>query len=161
MTGIKKKQIFSLVVCIAIPLVAGLVGSIFTTPEIGGWYSNLVKPSFNPPSWIFAPVWIFLYFLMGLALFLIWQSPHSDKKRVALAMFGIQLAFNVLWSFLFFRAHLLLWSLIEILILLNLIALTIRAFGAIKRQAALLLLPYWAWVLFATFLTFSIWRLNW
>lgn len=76
-------------------------------------------------------------------------------------MFAIQLVFNVLWSFVFFGAHLLLWSLVEILILLNLIALTIRAFGRIRRQAALLLLPYWLWVVFATFLTYSIWRLNW
>ncbi len=161
MDTIKKKEILPLIICIAIPLAAGFIGSIFTTPEIGNWYSTLVKPSFNPPSWVFGPVWTFLYFLMGLALFVIWRSKPSKEKRLALTMFAIQLVFNVLWSFVFFGAHLLLWSLVEILILLNLIALTIRAFGRIRRQAALLLLPYWLWVVFATFLTYSIWRLNW
>jgi len=161
MRSIKKKEILPLIICLLIPLLAGVIGSFFTTPEIGVWYSSLVKPSFTPPSWVFGPVWAFLYFLMGLALFLIWQSRQKKNKKVALIMFFLQLAFNVFWSFLFFHSHLLLWSLLEILVLLNLIALTINSFGKISPKAAWLLLPYWAWVVFATFLNYGIWHLNW
>lgn len=154
-------DIFPFTICLAIPLLAGFIGSIFTTPEIDVWYGTLIKPSFNPPSWLFGPVWTILFLMMGISLFIIWKSKPSREKREAITMFAIQLVFNVAWSFLFFYAHLLLWSLIEILVLLNLIALTIKSFGRISRQAALWLLPYWAWVLFASFLTYSIWRLNW
>ena len=154
-------DIFPFTICLAIPLLAGFIGSIFTTPEIDVWYSTLIKPSFNPPSWVFGPVWTILFLMMGISLFVVWKSKSSRERNEAFVMFAIQLIFNVLWSFLFFYAHLLLWSLIEILVLLNLIALTIKSFGRISRQAALLLLPYWVWVLFASFLTYSNWRLNW
>jgi tryptophan-rich sensory protein len=157
---IKDKHILPLVICLAIPMLVGFLGSLATNPEITGWYANLIRPSFNPPNWLFGPVWTILFLLMGFALFGIWRQRPSKARTTALVMFAIQLLLNLAWSFIFFYFHALLWALLEILVLLNAIALTIRSFGKIDRRAAMLLLPYWAWVLFATFLTYSIWRLN-
>ena len=150
-----------LVISIAVCLLAGIIGSVFTTPSIPTWYAALNKPSFNPPNWIFGPVWTTLFILMGIAVNLIWREGVERKEvRIALSLFGIQLALNVLWSFLFFGFHSPLYAFMEIIILWSTILLTIIYFWWISKTAGLLLLPYILWVSFAAFLNFFIWRIN-
>ena len=150
-----------LIISLALPLAVGFTASQFTTPEIDGWYRTIEKPSWQPPSAVFGPVWTALYILMGIALFLVWkkEAPHA-QKRTAITLFGVQLVFNFLWSFLFFRMHRIDLALVEIIILLLLIVLTTIAFSRISKQASWLMVPYIAWVSFATALTYTIWRLN-
>jgi benzodiazapine receptor len=138
----------------------GVLGSLFTTPEIGGWYATLKKPSFNPPNSIFAPVWSTLYGLMGISLFLVWKQPASVLRNTALWFFAWQFAFNFCWSIIFFRLHAIGWALVEIVLLWLLILATIVVFIKVSRVAAILLVPYLAWVSFAAVLTAFIWRLN-
>jgi Tryptophan-rich sensory protein (mitochondrial benzodiazepine receptor homolog) len=140
---------------------AGVIGSIFTTPNIASWYRTLTLPSFAPPSWVFAPVWITLYFLMGLALYLILIEGESGIPVTrALTIFAVQLILNTLWSFLFFGLRSPLLGLIGIVILWFTILLTIGEFYRISRPAAYLLVPYIAWVTLATALNYGIWALN-
>jgi len=148
-----------LLVSIAVCLLAGLLGSIFTTPAISGWYTTLNKPSFNPPNWLFAPVWTTLFILMGIALFLVWRQGVK-VSGVALIFFAVQLIFNILWSFLFFKLQSPHYALLEIIALWLLIAITLLKFLKISNAAGLLLLPYLLWVSFAAFLNFSIYQLN-
>ncbi|MBI1833495.1 MAG: tryptophan-rich sensory protein [Candidatus Andersenbacteria bacterium] len=141
-------------IALALPLAAGLIGSLFTAPEIPTWYVTLMKPSFSPPNWLFAPVWTGLYILMGIAFYRIWSRNGST------ALFSIHLIVNVLWSFLFFGLHSPLLGLLDIVILLTMIVTLILQFYKTDRTAAFLLVPYAAWVMFATVLNFAIWRLN-
>ena len=147
----------ALVVFIGISQLAGLLGSIVTSPAIGTWYASLAKPFFTPPSWAFAPVWITLYALMGIALWLVWRKQPSRQPYV---LFAIQLALNALWSFLFFGLQSPILGLAEIAILWIVIALTLRSFYKVSRPAGLLLLPYIAWVTIALALNLSIFLLN-
>ena len=151
------KLIVSIVVCV----LAGVTGSLFTASSVGTWYSTINKPSFNPPSWIFGPVWTFLYVLMGIALFRIW-SLGIEKTGVknVMVFFGIQLILNALWSFSFFGLKSPITGLINILILLIFIVLTLMKFRKIDKLAGNLLIPYLLWVSFASVLNFEIWRLN-
>ncbi|HVZ55329.1 MAG TPA: TspO/MBR family protein [Chitinophagaceae bacterium] len=150
-----------LLIAIAIPLVIGLTGGLFTAPEIPGWYQSLRKPAWNPPSWLFGPVWTTLYILMGIALYLVWKAPVGETlRRPALGLFAVQLAFNFCWSFIFFRLHQPGWALAEIVLLWFLILATILAFGRISSLAAWLLVPYISWVSFASLLNYTIWQLN-
>jgi len=137
---------------------AGIAGSFFTSPSIGSWYATLLKPSFSPPNWIFAPVWTGLFFLMGVSLYLIWTS--EKPKQTAIFVFFQQLALNVLWSTLFFGLHNPLLAFIEIIVLWLAIFMTILYFYQISKKAAWLLLPYILWVSFAGVLNFFIYRLN-
>ncbi len=140
---------------------AGIIGSASTITNITSWYSTLSKPFFNPPSWLFGPVWTILYLLMGIALYLVWLEAKKNKRAVyALKIFFIHLVVNSLWSIVFFGLHALLGSVIVILILLVLIIYLISLFGKINKTAALLLVPYLVWVSFATILNFSVWILN-
>ncbi|MDO8488455.1 MAG: TspO/MBR family protein [bacterium] len=148
-----------LVSTIGICLAAGALGSVFTTPAIGSWYSTLVKPSFNPPNWLFAPVWTSLYILMGIAWYLVWKKP-GKKSILANRIFLFQLGLNVLWSYLFFGLHQPLWAVIEIVVLWLAIAATIKTFAYVSKPAAYLLLPYLVWVTFASFLNLNIVLLN-
>jgi benzodiazapine receptor len=151
------KLIASIVIC----QLAGVIGSLFTTPAIPTWYAALKKPSFTPPNWIFSPVWITLFVLMGIAAFLVWHKGLSDQKvKMALSIFAVQLILNVLWSVMFFGLRSPLAGLIEITILWFVILLTILYFLRVSNMAGILLIPYILWVSFATFLNFSIWRLN-
>lgn len=151
------KLIGSIVICQG----AGLIGSVFTFSEIPTWYATLTKPSFNPPSWIFGPVWITLYTLMAIALYLIWQKGIGrGEVRRAVVLFGIQLVLNSLWSIIFFGVKDLFLALLEILVLLGFILAAMAQFYRIDKKAGYLLLPYLAWSSFATYLTFSIWVLN-
>lgn len=126
----------------------------------GDWYAALAKPAWNPPSWIFGPVWTLLYVLMAVAAWLVWRAGAGPQRRRALALYGVQLALNAAWTPLFFGLHLLGAALAEILVLWVAIAATMVAFARVSRVAAWLLAPYLAWVGFAAVLTFTIWRLN-
>jgi translocator protein len=156
-----KNKLWELIAAIVIVELVGVIGSIFTTPSIPGWYAGLTKPSFNPPNWIFGPVWTALFALMGIAVFLIWQQRTKRKKNiVALAVFGGQLALNLLWSIIFFGLHHPGVAFIEIIFLWLAILATIYLFAKISRTAAWLLLPYILWVSFAAVLNFSLWQLT-
>ncbi len=147
------KNFLKLIVCIIICEIAGFIGSIFTTPAIKTWYAFLNKPSFSPPDWLFAPVWIILFALMGVALFLI-------LKRGKVSFFVFQLIFNIGWSIIFFGLKSPNLAFIEIVILWWAILLTIINFYKTSKPAAFLLIPYILWVSFASVLNFFIWRLN-
>ncbi len=151
------RLIASVVIC----QLAGVIGSLFTTPAIPTWYATLRKPSFTPPNWIFSPVWITLFVLMGIAAFLVWNKGLSDQKvKIALSIFAFQLILNVLWSVMFFGLRSPLAGLIEIAVLWMVILLTILYFFKVSHVAGILLIPYILWVSFAAVLNFSIWRLN-
>jgi translocator protein len=155
------KEILEVVGAVVVCQLAGVFGSFYTRAKIPGWYKTLKKPSFNPPNWIFAPVWIVLYTLMGLALYRIWAMPDSASGRpAALIFFFTQLLLNALWSYIFFGMEELRHAFKEILALWVFIVLSIQAFAALDVLAAWLLAPYLAWVTFAAVLNFSIARLN-
>lgn len=149
------KLILSITVCLAVGGISGFV----TANEIPGWYVNISKPSFNPPNWIFGPVWTALYIMMGIAFFLVWKSNVPVKEKAYL-LFGLQLILNFFWSILFFSMHALGVALIEIILMWVCILLTIVSFYPISKPAAYLLIPYLLWVSFASVLNFSIWKLN-
>jgi tryptophan-rich sensory protein len=154
-------KIFKLLVAIFACQIAGVVGSIFTAPSIPTWYATLKKPDFTPPNWVFAPAWTFLFVLMGVSAYLVWNKGLENKNvKMALLIFSIQLALNMLWSFLFFGLKSPLYAFFEILILWLVIMLTIVNFSRISKTASWLLIPYIIWVSFAAILNFSIVRLN-
>ena len=158
---INLNEILKFFISIIICQLAGIIGSVFTTPAIPTWYANLTKPSFNPPNWVFAPVWISLYFFMGISVFLVWRRGILNPGiNIALRFFIIQLILNSLWSVFFFGLKSPLLGFIEILFLWIFILLTIWYFFKVSKIAGILLLPYILWVSFAVFLNFSLWRLN-
>jgi tryptophan-rich sensory protein len=146
------------VTCLAIGYLSGTV----TRESILSWYPSLIKPSFNPPNWVFAPVWSTLYAMMGVAAGLVWARIDYEKEIVkkALVFFAVQLALNALWSYLFFGLHNPMLAGIEIIILWLMIFETYSQFVKINKIAGYLLLPYLAWVSFAAVLNGSIWWLN-
>jgi tryptophan-rich sensory protein len=157
----KLKNSIALAIWIIIAELAGILGSIFTFSAIPSWYATLVKPSLNPPSFVFGPVWTILYALMGVAAFLVWSKGwHRPEVKKALAVFGLQLILNALWSIIFFGMHSITGGLIEIAVLWAAIVWTIILFYKISRPAAYLLVPYLAWVTFASYLTYTLYRLN-
>lgn len=150
-----------LIIAILIPLIVGFTSGFFTAGNVSGWYQTIQKPSWNPPSWIFGPVWTTLYILMGISLFLVWRSDAAESvKRTAIILFAAQLVFNFFWSLIFFKMHQPGWAFAEILVMWVLILLTIFSFGKISSLAAWLLVPYISWVSFASILNYTIWRLN-
>jgi len=155
------KALFSLIAWVIICLAAGFIGSIFTMPSIPTWYTGLNKPPFNPPNWIFGPVWTTLFILMGISAWLIWEKGISNKEvRSAIMIFSVQLVLNMLWSLLFFGLKLPLFAFAELVVLWLLILATILSFYRISRPAAWLLIPYILWVSFASVLNLSIWLIN-
>ena len=153
----RTRQVTGLIFWLAAALAAGLVGSQFLP---GAWYADLVKPSWNPPNTIFAPVWTLLYLMMGTAAWLVWREAGFARARGALALFFLQLVLNALWSYLFFGAHVMGWALLEIGLLWLAIVATAVAFRRHVPGAGLLLVPYAAWVAFAAVLNFTLWHLN-
>lgn len=147
----KLKLIFSLLIC----QLPGILGYFFTDPS-SLWYQTLIKPSFTPPNYLFSPVWITLYFLMGITLYLLWIK----KDKIAITLFSIQLFLNALWSFLFFKLNSLLFSFIEIIFLWIFILLTIIKAYKTSKIASYLLMPYLLWVTFALILNLSLLLLN-
>jgi tryptophan-rich sensory protein len=151
----------ALAIAIVPVVAASLAGSAATLPQIPTWYAGLEKPPFNPPNWIFAPVWTALYALMALGVFRILRLPiGTPGRRRALMVYHLQLLFNIGWSFAFFGANSPVAGLVVILPLIVLIIATIAAFRPLDRLASNLLWPYLAWVGFATLLNASIWWLN-
>ena len=145
---------------IAATLTAGALGGLATASSVSTWYPTLAKPSWNPPNWIFGPVWTFLYLLMAVAAWRIWRHHEHPERRRAFAWFWGQLALNVAWSFLFFGLRSPGLAAIEVVGLLVVLLATLRQFWRIDRLAAVLWLPYVGWVGFATVLTATVWSLN-
>ncbi|HRE38766.1 MAG TPA: tryptophan-rich sensory protein [Chitinophagaceae bacterium] len=149
------------IVAIAIPLLVGGASGFFTITGVDSWYQTINKPSWNPPNWVFGPVWTTLYIMMGIALFLVWKEDTSEElKKIAIALFSVQLILNFFWSFIFFNLQQPGWALVEIIAMWFFILLTIFAFVQVNKTAAWLLVPYISWVSFATILNYSIWQLN-
>ncbi len=153
-----KSSLVRLVVSIAVCEAAGIVGSAFTISAIPVWYAALQKPWFTPPNWLFAPVWLVLYFLMGLTLYLLWQNRPQSK--VALGAFGVQLLLNVTWSAVFFGVHELFYGFVAIAALWFMILVTIVFSYRVSRSASALLVPYILWVTIASALNYYVWLLN-
>jgi len=154
------KHILVLLLFLAICFAAAGIGGAVTTPKIGGWYATLVKPSWNPPNWIFGPVWSALYFSMAVAAWLVWRQGGVAGAKVPLALFAIQLGLNVLWSVIFFGLEKPGLAFVEVLVLWATIAAAMVAFWLRSTLAGILFVPYLAWVGFASVLNFAIWRLN-
>jgi benzodiazapine receptor len=150
-----------LVLSLAITVITGLSGGFFSVGDIPGWYAKLNKPAWNPPNWIFPPVWTTLYVMMGISLFLVWKSNVPRRvKKAAIVLFSVQLILNFFWSFIFFKEHAMGWALAEIITLWLMILITIFAFGKISSLAAWLLVPYISWVSFAIILNYTFWKMN-
>ena len=145
-----------LILCFAVAGVGGLV----TTPNIPNWYADLAKPSWTPPDWVFGPVWSILYFTMAVAAWLVWRQASLARAAVPMAMFGIQLLLNALWSWLFFGLHSPSTAAVDIVLLWMAIAATTAAFWRQSTVAGILFVPYLAWVSFASVLNLAIWQLN-
>jgi len=139
-------------------LAAGL-GSLFTMVSLESWYAGLAKPSWNPPNWVFGPVWTALYAMMAVAGWLVWRWGRS-QSWLALRWFAIQLVLNVAWSVVFFGLRLPALAFVEILVLWFAIVATLLTSWRVSRTAAILLAPYLLWASFAALLNFTIWRLN-
>ncbi len=155
-----KHSWIGLIVLLVICFAAAGVGGAVTTPKIPGWYAALAKPSWNPPNWIFGPVWSALYLAMAVAAWLVWRQGGLFDAATPLALFGIQLFLNVLWSCLFFGLQNAGAAMIDILLLWAAIAATMVTFWRRSTVAGILYVPYLAWVTFAVALNFAIWRLN-
>lgn len=149
-----------LVISILIAQTAGAIGSIFTAKSIPTWYAGIEKPFFSPPNWLFGPVWVALYALMGIAAYLVWQKRQTAGAKQGLWLYLVHLAANALWSVIFFGLQNPGLAFVEILILWALILAVIWRFYKIRKTAGLILIPYIAWVTFAAFLNFAIWQLN-
>jgi len=153
-------NILKFIIAVAIPVTVGAVAGFFTADSVKGWYSSLEKPSFNPPSWLFGPVWTVLYILMGIAFYLVWKQPSSEKRNRAIMFFILQLILNGAWSFIFFYAKQPGWAFAEIVVLWLMIIVTMINFKPLSKTSFYLMIPYLLWVSFASVLNFTIWQLN-
>ena len=153
------KGVVHLLVCLTLTFSVSFVGAQGSLRGLGELYGALQKPPFNPPNWLFAPVWTILYLLMGIAAFQIWQTK-SPRRPLALTVYAVQLLLNGLWSWIFFAWQRLFESAIEISVMWVMIVATIILFARIQRSAAWLLLPYLAWVSFASVLNWTIYGMN-
>lgn len=157
----KTSTVLKIFISIFICLGIGFVGSIATQSSVDTWFTTLNKPSFNPPSWLFAPVWTTLYILMGVAAGIVWSRGfHHVWVKTALYHFGFQLVLNAAWSIAFFGYQSPLVALFVIIALIVLVLITFKWFKIVNNLAAYLLIPYLLWLLFAAALNFEIWRLN-
>ena len=157
----KKFQFLPFVICLLIPLAIGAVGAFLTFESVRTWYPTLNKPSFNPPNFVFGPVWTTLYILMGISSYLIWRKRKVfSGYNWAVFVYVLQLILNLMWSYLFFYQHQIGFALVEIGILLLTIIATTFLFYRIHKLAGLLFIPYILWVSFASYLTYSIYILN-
>jgi tryptophan-rich sensory protein len=161
MKKVPLRSVILLIISVGLSLLSGIIGSLFTQPNITIWYATLNKPVFTPPDWIFAPVWIILYILMGISLFLVIRE-YRDNPFVGqgVAVFAVQLVLNVLWSIVFFGMHAIFAGLVIILLLAASIAATMYLFRRISWTATWLLIPYICWVSFAAVLNAMILILN-
>ena len=155
-----------LLISLLLPQLTGLIGSLFTVSAISTWYLTLNKPVFSPPNWVFGPAWVLLYVLMGISIYLVWNSPEeipekrTDYKKVSLWFFWLHLFFNGIWSILFFGLKNPAWAFVDIIIIWSMIILLMLRFWKINKRATYLLIPYLLWVSFASCLNYFIWFLN-
>jgi len=155
------REIPKLIVSILIVFLGGALGSVATFPELTTWYAVLAKPAWNPPNWLFGPVWSTLYVLMGISLFLVWREGLDRRDvRYAILIFAVQLGLNVAWSLVFFGLHSIFGGLVLIIILWLAIWANIVAFYVISKPAGLILIPYLIWVSIASYLNYTIYLLN-
>jgi benzodiazapine receptor len=155
-----KTQIFKFIASLLLPLSLGAIAGIFTAKAIPDWYATLNQPSFNPPNWVFGPVWTTLYLILGFSFFLIWRQEKSKQRGQAILIFIIQMVLNFGWSFLFFYFHLIGFALLEIGMLWFSIIAMIVLFNKMKPLAAVINIPYLLWVTFATILNAGYYFLN-
>jgi translocator protein len=148
------------VLSISLCFVLGSSGGLLTINEIAGWYATLQKPSFNPPNWLFGPVWTALYIMMGVSFYLVWRNPPSAGRKKALSAFLVQFALNCAWTPVFFSLHMTGAALVVIVLMWLAILRTIFLFAPFSKTASWLLVPYISWVSFATILNAAIWWLN-
>jgi translocator protein len=153
-------KILPAIISILIAQTAGIIGSVFTASSVQTWFETITKPAWNPPGWLFGPVWITLYTLMGIAAYLVWQQKDAPGTKIALWIYSVHLVFNALWSILFFGLKNPGLAFAEIIVLLFLILLTTILFWKINPIAGWLMVPYITWVLFASVLNYTIWQLN-
>jgi tryptophan-rich sensory protein len=158
----KIKKFFILIFSIGISFAAGAIGSFFTVESIKTWYVTLNKPSFNPPNWVFGPLWTLLYFLMGISLYLVWTTKEEPSywKKSGIVLFFVQLGLNALWSYVFFGMKEIGLALAVIVGLLMVLVMTAMRFYLVNKLAGRLLIPYILWVSFATILNLAILNLN-
>ncbi|MFB6296077.1 MAG: TspO/MBR family protein [Halobacteriales archaeon] len=163
----EERPIVALVVAVIACEVVGASGAVFTAQGLESWYVTLARPDLAPPNWVFGPVWTTLFALLGVAVWLVWRrasgpaaASQVGQVRTALGVFAVHFAFNVAWSAVFFGARSIAGGLAVIAVLWVLIVATIRAFDRVDRRAALLLVPYLAWVSFAAYLNYRFWALN-
>lgn len=155
-----KTLIFKFIVSLLLPLSLGAIAGMFTAQAVPGWYATLNQPSFNPPNWVFGPVWTTLYIILGFSFFLIWKQEQSKQRNQAILIFMIQMGLNFGWSFLFFYYNLIGFALLEIIVLWVSIITMIVLFYKIKPLAAFINIPYLLWVTFATILNAGYYFLN-
>ncbi|MBR3640965.1 MAG: tryptophan-rich sensory protein [Oscillibacter sp.] len=154
-----KRKWSTLLVCLAVPLATGGLAALLTRDAMER-FSSLNQPPLSPPAWLFPVVWTILYLLMGIASYLVFREPRSERPREALWLYGAQLVFNFLWSIVFFNLGWYLFAFLWLVCLWALILLTIGSFRRVSRTAARLLLPYLLWVTFAGYLNLGVWILN-
>lgn len=159
-TGSRGRSLLMLLAFVILVAVASATASSVTLPQIGGWYAGLEKPWFNPPNWLFGPVWTALYAMMAIAGWLVWRERGLNGARSALALFGLQLALNILWSLIFFGLESPGAAFIEITALWAAVGATTVAFRQIKPLAGWLFVPYLLWVSYAAVLNGAVWWLN-
>jgi tryptophan-rich sensory protein len=157
---VNKTQILKLLVSIILPLGLGAIAGMFTSQSVPEWYATLNRPSFNPPDWIFGPVWTTLYILMGFSFFLVWKQDASKERKLAILIFLLQLLLNFIWSFIFFYFNMIGFALVEIILLWISIVIMLVLFYRIKPIASYLNIPYLLWVTFASVLNASYYLLN-
>lgn len=150
------KLILSILICEG----TGALSAFLSGTANNDWYQNLNKPSWNPPPYIFGPVWIVLYLMMAIALWLMWTQPNTPRRRKATTLFAVQLFLNFWWSIIFFRFHLPGWAFIEICALWLFINASMFAAAPVCKKSAWLLLPYICWVSFAAILNYAVYSLN-
>ncbi len=155
-----KSQIFKLFASLVLPLGLGAIAGLFTAEAVPEWYETLNRPSFNPPNWLFGPVWTILYILLGISLFLIWKKSASKERNLAILVFLLQQALNFAWSFIFFYFNMIGFALVEIILLWASIIIMLILFRKIKPIAAYINIPYLIWVTFAAILNAGYYLLN-
>ncbi len=161
MENVDRVKLFKLIFCIIICQLAGIIGSFATAPAISNWYQFLNKPIFTPPSWLFAPVWISLYILMGIATYIVWNKGLDElNNKIGLLFFSIQLGFNTIWSIIFFGFKSIIGGLIVIFVLDISVIVTIIFYFKVSKTAGTLLIPYIIWLSIATALNYSLLLLN-
>ncbi|MDT8308797.1 MAG: TspO/MBR family protein [Bacteroidales bacterium] len=156
----KRFNVIKLIVAIILPVGLGAIAGMFTAQAVPEWYASLNRPSFNPPDWIFGPVWTFLYIVMGFSFYLIWKQEVSKARNRAVFLFFVQLLLNFIWSLIFFYFNMIGLALIEIIVLWLSIIVMIIHFFRINHWAMYINIPYLLWVTFATVLNASYYMLN-